>query len=199
MSLSNLPYLKCQNVHVIVISNLTCTYNYIPKEQGETDDRINQYVNNQYTKGIWTQSLLFTIVRRFASLTASLFSNLFTTFFSADRKLYLGRVDLKIRFSSITNGSYPYKDGTRCEKKSGLDSLHKRRQPKHRFYSSCFSAREELVCSKRTSSVSGSDGKGSLLLRNETRGWEKRLVTSSELRIGCEKLETWFILIQWVL
>ena len=25
-----------------------------------------------------------------------------------------------------------------------------------------------------------------MLLRNETRGWEKRLVTSSELRIGCK-------------
>ena len=36
-----------------------------------------------------------------------------------------------------------------------------------------------------TSSVSGSDGKGGVLLRNETRGWEKRLATSSELRIGC--------------
>ena len=40
-----------------------------------------------------------------------------------------------------------------------------------------------------TSSVSGSDGKGGVLLRNETRGWEKRLATSSELRIGCEMVK----------
>jgi hypothetical protein len=40
-----------------------------------------------------------------------------------------------------------------------------------------------------TSSVSGSDGKGGVLLRNETRGWEKRLATSSELRIGCKMVK----------
>lgn len=33
--------------------------------------------------------------------------------------------------------------------------------------------------------MSGSDGKGGVLLRNEKRGWEKRLATSAELRIGC--------------